>query len=75
MKHIFRTLLVALAAVVIASTAFGQTDKPGSKDFPGVSRMPGYTIDGYRDALFEKLNVRTRVGLVLYAIRNGIVSV
>ena len=33
------------------------------------------TIDGYRDALFEKLNVRTRVGLVMYAIRNGIVSV
>ena len=33
------------------------------------------TIDGYRDALFEKLAVKTRVGLVLYAIRNGIVSV
>jgi two-component system, NarL family, invasion response regulator UvrY len=33
------------------------------------------TIDGYRDALFEKLNVRTRVGLVMYAIRNGIVAV
>jgi len=33
------------------------------------------TIDGYRDALFEKLTVKTRVGLVLYAIRNGIVSV
>jgi DNA-binding NarL/FixJ family response regulator len=33
------------------------------------------TIDGYRDSLFEKLNVRTRVGLVLYAIRNGIVAV
>jgi DNA-binding NarL/FixJ family response regulator len=32
------------------------------------------TIDGYRDTLFEKLNVRTRVGLVLYAIRNGIVA-
>jgi len=32
------------------------------------------TIDGYRDALFEKLNVKTRVGLVLYAIRNGIVA-
>lgn len=30
------------------------------------------TIDGYRDALFDKLNVRTRVGLVLYAIRTGI---
>ena len=30
------------------------------------------TIDGYRDSLFEKLSVRTRVGLVMYAIRNGI---
>lgn len=33
------------------------------------------TIDGYRDALFEKLNIKTRVGLVMYAIRNGIVIV
>ncbi|MGB8193005.1 MAG: response regulator transcription factor [Chitinophagaceae bacterium] len=31
------------------------------------------TIDGYRDTLFEKLNCKTRVGLVMYAIRNGIV--
>ncbi|MBK6785900.1 MAG: response regulator transcription factor [Saprospiraceae bacterium] len=30
------------------------------------------TIDGYRDVLFEKLDVRSRVGLVLYAIKNGI---
>ncbi len=33
------------------------------------------TIDGYRDALFEKLTVKTRVGLVMYAIKNGIVKV
>lgn len=33
------------------------------------------TIDGYRDSLFEKLEVKTRVGLVMYAIKNGIVSV
>lgn len=33
------------------------------------------TIDGYRDALFEKLHVKTRVGLVMYAIKNGIVPV
>lgn len=32
------------------------------------------TIDGYRDALFEKLQIKTRVGLALYAIRNGIVE-
>lgn len=33
------------------------------------------TIDGYRDSLFEKLHVKTRVGLVMYAIKNGIVNV
>ncbi|SRR6266496_2571600 len=33
------------------------------------------TIDGYRDALFEKLNMKTRVGLVMFAIKNGIVNV
>lgn len=31
------------------------------------------TIDGYRDQLFQKLNVVSRVGLVLYAVKNGIV--
>lgn len=33
------------------------------------------TIDGYRDALFEKLRLKTRVGLVMYAIKNGIVTI
>jgi two-component system, NarL family, invasion response regulator UvrY len=33
------------------------------------------TIDGYRDALFEKLNVRTRVGLAMFAVRSGIVMI
>lgn len=31
------------------------------------------TVDGYRDALFKKLNVSSRVGLVIYAVRNGLV--
>ena len=33
------------------------------------------TIDGYRDNLFEKLSVKSRVGLVLFAIRNKIVII
>lgn len=32
------------------------------------------TIDGYRETLFRKLCVTSRVGLVIYAFRNGIVS-
>ncbi len=31
------------------------------------------TIDGYRAELFKKLNVSSRVGMVMYAIKNGIV--
>jgi DNA-binding NarL/FixJ family response regulator len=33
------------------------------------------TVDGYRDVLFEKLNLRTRQGLVMFAIKNGIIQV
>jgi DNA-binding NarL/FixJ family response regulator len=32
------------------------------------------TIDGYRDELFQKLGVKTRVGLVMYAVKNGIIN-
>jgi two-component system invasion response regulator UvrY len=32
------------------------------------------TVDGYRDALFEKLEVKSRVGLVMFAIKNGVIS-
>ena len=28
------------------------------------------TIEGYRDAIFDKLQIRNRIGLVLYAIKN-----
>jgi len=30
------------------------------------------TIEGYRSSIYEKINVKNRIGLVLYAIRNGL---
>lgn len=33
------------------------------------------TIDNYRDAVFAKLNIKNRVGLVLFAIKSGIYKV
>lgn len=33
------------------------------------------TIDGYREGLFEKLHVKNRVGLVVYAIKNGVFNI
>jgi DNA-binding NarL/FixJ family response regulator len=32
------------------------------------------TVDNYREALFQKLNIKSRTGLVLYAIQNEIFS-
>lgn len=31
-------------------------------------------IDGYRDSLFDKLDVKSRVGMAIYAVKNGIVT-
>jgi two-component system invasion response regulator UvrY len=32
------------------------------------------TIDGYRIAVFEKLDVKTRVGMALFAVKHGLVQ-
>lgn len=32
------------------------------------------TVHGYRDALFEKLNIRSRQGLVIFAMSSGLVT-
>lgn len=33
------------------------------------------TVDGYRDNLFNKLDVKNRIGLVMYAIKNKLVNI
>lgn len=45
------------------------------KEIAGKMFLSPRTIDGYRDALFEKLGIKTRVGLVIFAIRNSIVQI
>ncbi|SFF33533.1 response regulator transcription factor [Spirosoma endophyticum] len=32
------------------------------------------TVDGYREVVFQKMNVRTRVGMVIEAIRHGLID-
>ena len=29
------------------------------------------TIDGYRDTLFKKIGIKSRTGLVIFAVKNG----
>lgn len=50
------------------------TDK-AYKEIAAAMELSPRTIDGYRDSLFEKLKVASRIGLVLFAIRNEIASI
>ncbi len=45
------------------------------KEISAVMKLSPRTIDGYRDALFEKLGIKSRVGLVLFAIKNHLINV
>jgi len=42
------------------------------KEIADVMFLSPKTIEGYRNAVFEKLNLRNRTGLVIYAIKNKI---
>jgi OmpA-OmpF porin, OOP family len=53
MSRILRVVPIVFAAMVMTSAASGQTDRPGSKDYPGIARMPGYYISGYEEAQFD----------------------
>jgi two-component system, NarL family, invasion response regulator UvrY len=45
------------------------------KEIAAKMQISPRTVDNYRDALFLKLNVKSRVGLAMYALKTGIVSI
>jgi two-component system invasion response regulator UvrY len=69
-----RQLLLKLTAKEIEFLKLVCTEKT-YKEIADDMRVSPRTIDGYRDQLFEKLDVKSRVGLVLFAIKNGIVRI
>jgi DNA-binding NarL/FixJ family response regulator len=42
------------------------------KQIAAEMQLSSRTVEGYRDDLFKKLNIVSRVGLVIFAIKNGI---
>jgi len=42
------------------------------KEIADVMGISHRTIDGYRDQLFQKLDIKSRTGLVMYALKTGI---
>lgn len=53
MPRLLRVAFVAVCLLVAVGTVVAQNDLAGSKDYPGVSRFPGYYIAEYRDAEFD----------------------
>ena len=45
------------------------------KEIAQVMSMNPRTVDALRDSLFEKLDVKSRVGLAMYSIKHGLVSI
>lgn len=43
------------------------------KEIAEIMFLSPKTIDNYREKVFEKTNVKTRVGMVMFAIKNGII--
>jgi DNA-binding NarL/FixJ family response regulator len=45
------------------------------KEIADKMRLSPRTVDSYRDTLFEKLQIKSRVGLAIYAIKNKFVNI
>jgi OmpA-OmpF porin, OOP family len=53
MVQFFCRVFVGLVALLALPFAFGQADVEASKDYPGISRMPGYYIAEYKESAFD----------------------
>jgi DNA-binding NarL/FixJ family response regulator len=45
------------------------------KEIADVMSLSPKTIDGYRQELFNRLHIKNRVGLVIYALKNDIIQI
>jgi OOP family OmpA-OmpF porin len=62
MKFAMRSMCVFFAATAITAAIFGQEDVAGSKDYPGVTRMPGYYIADYQENQFDSFTFKVKEG-------------
>ena len=47
-------------------------EEPAYEHVAELMGIQGRTVDYYRKSLFEKLNVKSKVGMVLFAARHGL---
>lgn len=62
MKLALRTLLLAFAIAALGVAARAQEDIAGSRDYPGITRMPGYYIAEYQEQAFDTYTFSVKEG-------------
>lgn len=62
MKLAMRSMLAVFIAIALSAAVYGQEDKEGSKDYPGVTRMPGYYIYDYQENQFDSFSFKVKQG-------------
>lgn len=62
MRVVLRIIFAGLAPFLLTSAAFGQDDLAGSKDYPAVTRMPGYYIAEYQESPFDSFTFKVKEG-------------
>lgn len=55
MRRLLHLIAFTFVWVLMAPMLSGQQDREGSKDYPGISRMPGYYIEDYRESAFDSI--------------------
>lgn len=55
-------LFLAFAAITLLPSAVAQDDVEGSKDYPGITRMPGYYIREYKETSFDSVTFNIKQG-------------
>ncbi|WBL21271.1 response regulator transcription factor [Zunongwangia sp. HRR-M8] len=67
LKNVFSEREVELLKYVCSEMTY--------KEIASVMHLSPKTIDGYRESLFTKLNIKSRVGLAVYAIKNNFYTI
>jgi OOP family OmpA-OmpF porin len=62
MNRILCSMVVGFAAMAMGVAVYGQEDLAGSKDYPGVTRMPGYYIADYQEQAFDSFTFKVKEG-------------
>jgi outer membrane protein OmpA-like peptidoglycan-associated protein len=62
MIQLRNSMFLILLAVIATPFALSQNDVAGSKDYPGITRMPAYYIDGYEEMQFNSFEFTVTAG-------------